>query len=239
MAGFSKWLAGGLGWAFFGPVGGILGFVLGSMIDSAKVQIVKGGRTTSADFALSLLVLVASIMKADGKVLKSELDYVKKFFVQNFGEEKAREALLILRDLLEKDINIDEVAIQIGQNLNYSSRLQMLHFLYGVANSDGSVIKVEMEIIERIARNMGISAKDSESIKSMFYNDIASLYKVLEIEPSASNDEIKKAYRRMAMKYHPDKVSQLGEDVQKAAKEKFQTLTQAYEKIKKERNMEN
>ena len=71
----------------------------------------------------------------------------------------------------------------------------------------------------------------------MFVPNTDGDYKILEIDPNATNDEVKKAYRRMAMKFHPDKVSTLGEEVQHAAKEKFQKVNQAYENIKKERKI--
>jgi DnaJ like chaperone protein len=71
----------------------------------------------------------------------------------------------------------------------------------------------------------------------MFVKDTSSAYKILEITPDANDEELKKAYRRMAMKYHPDKVAHLGQDVQKAANTKFQELIAAYEKIKKERGI--
>jgi DnaJ like chaperone protein len=48
---------------------------------------------------------------------------------------------------------------------------------------------------------------------------------------------VKKAYRRMAMKYHPDKVSHLGEEFQEVAKDKFQKVHSAFNNIKKSRNM--
>ena len=159
MAKFAKWIGGGLGWAFFGPIGGILGFALGSIIDSDEVQkrtsagsgaafSRKARRTTTGDFVLSLLILTATVMKADGKVLKSELDYVKEYFVQTFGIAAAKEAMLMLRDLLKKRIPIEGITAQIKQNLDYSSRLQLLHFLYGISKADGKVNKSELEIIE-------------------------------------------------------------------------------------------
>ena len=84
MAKFGKWIGGGLGWAFGGPIGALIGFTVGSMFDGGKSQTQRGasgysGRTTTGGYVMSLLVLVAAVMKADGKVLKSELDYVKKF----------------------------------------------------------------------------------------------------------------------------------------------------------------
>lgn len=121
--------------------------------------------------------------------------------------------------------------------MNYSARLQLLHFLFGIALADGSVEEQERLLIERISRELGLESRDFESIQAMFIRNVNADYKILEIEPGASNEELKKAYRRMAMKYHPDKVIHLGEDFQKAANEKFQMVNKAYENIKKERKI--
>lgn len=233
-----KWIGGGLGWAFFGPIGGLFGFALGAILDvDVKVQKQSGGATTQGDFMLSLIVLVAAVMKADGKVLKSELDYVKQFLIANFGKENAAEALKALKELLNQEIPVFEVAQQIRQNLDYSSRLQLVHFLYGIAQSDGIVHNSEINLILEIGYAMGISSQDMNSIQAMSGDSIDSAYKVLEIESTATNEEVKKAYRKLAQVHHPDRVSYLGEEIQKAAKEKFQKINQAYEKIKKERGM--
>lgn len=157
--------------------------------------------------------------------------------VQNFGTASAQEAVKLLRDILKQTIPVNEVCRQIQMNMNYSARLQLLHFLFGVALADGHVDEAERKVIERISSEMGIGNSDFESIQAMFVRNIDADYKILEIEPNASNDELKKAYRRMAMKYHPDKVSHLGNDFQKAAKDKFQKVSQAYENIKKERKI--
>jgi len=243
MGKFGKWIAGGLGWAFFGPIGGILGFALGSLFevpDATRTGSAgaKGyAASTTGSFAMTLLVMVAAVMKADGKVLKSELNYVKKYFVQSFGEDSAVEAIRMLRDILEQNIPIQSVSMQVKQHMDYSTRLQLLHMLFGVAKADGQVDANELNTIASIAGYMGISSKSFESIKSMFVEDVDSAYKILEIDSNASDDEVKKAYRKMALKYHPDKVSHLGEDFQKKAKEKFQKVNEAYEKIKKERGL--
>ncbi len=243
MAKFGKWVGGGLGWAMGGPIGAIFGFVVGSIFDGSSGTTTQNtttgysGRTTTGGYVMSLLVLVAAVMKADGKILKSELDYVKKFLVQNFGESSAVEATKMLRDLLQQTIPVNEVCRQIQQNMNYSARLQLLHFLFGIAQADGNVDITEQQLIANISQQMGINNSDYESIQAMFVPNTEGDYKILEIEPTATDDELKKAYRRMAMKYHPDKVSNLGEDVQNAAKEKFQRVNQAYENIKKERKI--
>jgi DnaJ like chaperone protein len=238
---FGKWLGGGLGFAMGGPIGGLMGFMVGSVIDNATVETstTRRGpaRITQGDFVLSLLVLIAAVMKADGKVVKSELDYVKQFFVMQFGRESAKEALLMLKDILKQEIPVRDVSLQIGQNMDYSSRLQLLHLLFNVSLADCKIDKSEIEIIQKISGYLGVTSADFLSIKNMFIPEIDSSFKILEIEPSSSNDEVKKAYRKMAMKYHPDKVIHLGEDFRKAAEEKFKKVNDAYEKIKKERNM--
>jgi DnaJ like chaperone protein len=237
MGKYAKWIGGGLGWAFGGPIGAFVGFMFGSMFDKMNSEelALGQGSTRAGDFAISLLILSAAVMKADGKVLKSELNYVKQFLANQFGESHARELLKNLKEILDKDIPLRDVSMQIGGSMDHASRLQLMHYLFGIANADGVIDKSELNIIEQIAGYLRISQKDFTSIKAMFIDDTSSAYKILEINSNASNDEVKKAYRKMALKYHPDKVSHLGEDFQKAAEDKFQKVNDAYQKIKKER----
>jgi len=242
MGKYAKWIGGGLGWAFLGPLGGLLGFALGSVLDESDREILAGQRrtgsaTTRGDFVSSLVVLIAAVMKADGKVVRSELDFVKRYFLQSFGQEMTRNSMLVLRDMLKQNIPVEEISRQIGRYMDYSSRLQLIHFLVGISRSDGRVSHSEISMIERIAYYMGISSSDMASITAMFRDNLDAAYQVLEISSKASDEEVKKAYKKMAVKYHPDKVAYLGEDVKEKAKEKFQKLQEAYEKIKKERGM--
>ena len=241
MGGFGKLLGGGLGFVMGGPIGALIGFLVGSVVDStqgtAKEYTSGPGATTPGAFGVSLVVLIAAVMKADGKVVKSELDYVKQFFARQFGRDSAGEAIMMLKDLLNKDIPLKDVCQQISRSMDYSSRLQLLHLLFGVSIADGSINQPEINLIQKISNTIGISSGDFLSIKNMFVPETDSSYKILEVPRIASNDEVKKAYRKMAMKYHPDKVSHLGEDYKKAADEKFKKVNEAYEKIKKERNM--
>jgi len=247
MAKFLKWLGGGIGWAAGGPIGGILGFALGSMIDGMQSGIYafepytqpsfNKPQTTPNDFIVSLLILASAVMRSDDKVLRSELDFVKRFLLQQFGAEEAERQLLMLRELLKKDYDLQQVGMQIRQYMEYSSRLQLMHFLFGLAAADSQVHDSELQIITRIAGILGIQNTDFESIKAMFVKDTTSAYRILEITPDATDDELKKAYRRMAIKYHPDKVAHLGDDVQKAANAKFQELNAAYDQIKKKRGV--
>jgi len=242
MGKFAKWIGGGLGWAFFGPLGGFVGFLIGSAIDETTIESPEIYRrqtqkhtTTRGDYMLSLLVLVAAVLKADGKIMRSELNYTKAFFRRNFGEEAALEAIQMLKDLLKQNIPVTDVCHQIQNHMDYSSRLQLLHFLFGLAAADGDLADIELQLVNHIALHLGATQNDMDSIRAMFVPQTNWAYSVLEVQPTATDIEIKKAYKRMAVKYHPDKVSYLGEDVQKAAKEKFQKVSEAYETLKKER----
>ncbi|MCB0483031.1 MAG: TerB family tellurite resistance protein [Flavobacteriales bacterium] len=240
MAKYTKWIAGGLGWALGGPIGGIMGFVLGSMLDSSTDGYREPGVATTGrgDFNSALLVLSAAVMKADGVVKKSELDYVKKFLVKQFGEHHALEMLKVLKQILERDIPLYEVCTQIaGQMREYAHRLSILQYLFGIANADGHVDENELQVIAQIAAWCGISDSDFQSIKAMYVEDTANYYHILGIEKAATETEIKKAYRKLAIEFHPDKVATLGSEYQEFAKEKFQKVQEAYDKICKERGI--
>lgn len=245
MGSFSKWLGAGLGFTLGGPIGAAIGFALGSFVDgfSAKdlqkeqAQYQQGRRmnTHPGDFEISLLVLASIIIKADGKVDRKELDFVRAQFVGMYGKERANKAFLLFKGVIKKQVSARQVCIQIRQHMPHASRLQLLHFLFGIAKADGQVAAVEVAEIKKIASYLYINPSDFESIKAMFYNALETNYKILEIAKSATNDEVKKAYRKMAKKYHPDKVQDLGAAHLNGAKEKFQRIQSAYEQIKASR----
>lgn len=238
-----------MGWAVGGPIGAFIGYALGSLLGNATLTVDTGQygqtrpgagprpQTQQGDFNISLVVLSAAVMKADGKTLKSELNYVKAFFRQQFGPEAAKEYTKMLGKFLKQEIPVDDIAGQIGRYMQMPMKLQLLHYLYGIAKSDGHVHSSEVDMITRIADRMRIPYADQVSIRNMFYQEVDSSYKILEIESSVTDAEVKKAYRRMAVRYHPDKVATMGEDVKRGATEKFKKVQDAYEQIKKERGM--
>lgn len=236
--GVGKWIVGALGWAFLGPIGGILGYYFASRAEKAaevndELQRIQGERNS---FLMSLLVLSAAVIKADGKTTSQELSTLRSFFARNFGPQAGNEAEEIIKNILSKDFNLYEVCTQVRSCMDYSQRLQLFHYLVSLGACDGLHQK-EVDILETIATYIGLSKNEADSIFAQFRPSNDSNYKILGIEPSATNEEVKKAYRKMAIKYHPDKVATLGEDVQKAAEEKFKAISQAYEAICKERGI--
>jgi len=236
MSGYGKWVGGAIGWALGGYIGGILGYQVGKFFSSGvQVGERNQGGTRSGDFAMSLVVLSAAVMNADGKVLKSELNFVKKFLKMNFGEVQADQLILLLKEALKQEVDVRGVADQIRMNMDHPKRMLLLQYLYGIANADGHVDKRELELIRLIARHLGISLKDVASIEEPFQAGTLNPYKVLEITETATDAEVKKAYRKLAIKFHPDKIGDLGDGPRKLAKERFLQVQGAYEQIKKSR----
>lgn len=235
-------------------VGAIIGFVIGSTFDRSSST--QRRANPNFDFGKYLMMLSSVVMKADGATLKSELNFVKNFFAQQFGETKSKEYVKQLKTYLEQNISVEKVSQIIDQNINQSSKIQLLHYLIGIAVADGEMSNSELQVLKRIARSLRISEQTFMSILAMFnyqrkgggyhrktnttQNNAISLnvaYQILGISPNAEETDIKKAYRKLAIKYHPDKVSQLGEEFQKGAKEKFQKVQDSYEKIKEARGI--
>jgi len=243
-----RWAGAVLGYVFAGRFfGAIIGFIVGSFIDQLssgkskaggyqKVFQQKRDQVSPADFELNLLSLASIVIRADGKINETELNYVRQYFVQAYGKERANATFRVFNDVIKnRAISAQNICSLLRSKTRYESRLQIMHFLFSIANADGHVAKDEVSEIERIAGYLGISKDDFESIKAMFFKSADSAYKILEIERTATEAEIKKAYRAMAKKYHPDKLEHMDQAYKKGAEEKFRNVQEAYEQLQKER----
>lgn len=264
---WAKWIMTGLGWALGGPIGAVLGYMVGrSISNNGNRQIggdaspyagtrPRGGEAphrgpyrntgTQQDFNVALIVLIAAVMKSDGVVKQSELNYAKRFILKNFGESKGNDILHMLRDVVKQDYDVRQVCRQIMENTDYDTRYHMLDFLFGLAEADSSLSNAEERTLHIIADGLGIGSTDFSSIYFRHvgagYGGSADMrndpYKALGITEEATDDEVKHAYRRLALKYHPDKVEGMGEEVKRNAEAQFREIQEAYEEIKRRRGM--
>ena len=243
-----KWFAAILGYSFLRFPGAILGFLVGSFIDNLSSNKGGGARTvfsdftrqtvSPADFELNLLSLCSIVIKADGQASQRELDYVRQYFISTYGKEKANAIFRTFNDVIKKrEVSAQRICSYLNQRTRYEVRLQLIHFLFGIAQADGQVSQSEVSKIRELAGYLRVGLNDFESIMAMFIKSADNAYKILEIQRSASDDEVKKAYRTMAKKYHPDKVITENEAIKKGAEEKFKEVQKAYEVIQQERGM--
>lgn len=260
MTGYFKWIGAGLGFYLTGFrfFGAFLGFLVGGFIDNfsraAKYMNQRGGQQFNSaqdiygfyqrqsqqyDFPTMLLALSAAVMTADNRVVKSELEYVKTFLKQQFGPQFTTTHLKTLKAFIDQDqpLPLNQICNDIRMRTRQEVRVQLIHYLFGIAKADGSVSQSELAVLKRIAKMLDVPDMDFTSVKNMFHKDTESDYRILGVEKSATDQEVKKAYRKMAVRYHPDKVAQAGEEYEKGAKEKFQRIQEAYDNIKKERKM--
>ena len=269
MGTITKILLAGLGWSLGGPIGALLGYFVGRLLskddDGSSASFFNTDSTThrgpyhntgtQADVNVALMVLIAAVMKVDGQVKKSELDYVKRFLLQNYGEERGKQMLKVLQQLVKQEIPINQVCAQIKVNTDYNTRYHMVDFLFGIGGADGAFQQSELNMLRLISQYLGISQSDYTSIHERHagyggtgYSDHSGNaggsnrstynkdpYKVLGINSNASDDDVRKAYRKMAMKYHPDRVAGMGEEMQRNAADQMKEINQAYDEIKRRR----
>ena len=267
-----KWIGGFLGFMTAGPLGALAGVALGSLFDAMldgvntpetqgtfdgqsgfesqayggayhQQQTYQGQRNS---FLFSMLVLASYIIKADGRVMHSEMELVRNVLRQNFGEAACQQGDNILRRLFDEQKRVGAAAFrstvadccrQIAYNMDHAQRLQLLNFLVLIAQADGHVANVEVTAMKECAQWLQLSVDEVDAMLGLGKNDLDSAYRVLGVSPSASDNEVKRAYRRLALEHHPDKVAALGEDIRRAAEKKFQEINQAKDLIWKARGL--
>lgn len=271
-----KWIGSALGWILSGGnvLGAIAGYCIGSMLSEATSTAERengfngNGNTFRNDysdtqfnqrpfeedrnsFLFSMLVLSSYIIKADGKIMHSEMNCVRNFLRNNFGEQAVRQGEDILLKLFEMQKQqgattfketIRKSCVEISFHMNIGQRLQLLDYLIIIAKVDGTISPEEVYALKEVATYLGLSAQDVDSMLNMEASSnqqigLDEAYKILGISPNATNDEVKAAYRKMALKHHPDRVSTLGDDIREAAEKKFQEINNAKERIYKARGL--
>jgi len=230
-----KYIGAGAGWFLGGPIGGLIGYYIGKSFFSEVNDQQKA-------YEISLLILSSLVIKADGKVLKSELEFVRVFFTKTFGNQKSDQYFKVFNKLNKASFEskLRPICLQLNSNLQHSERIEIVHFLFGIAAADNEVHQSEINLIAKIADYLNVNKYDLDSIKAMFVRsksntNIDYCFQILEINKEATDDEVKKAYRKMCLKFHPDKLQGVSVDIKKLAEEKFIAVKDAYERIIKTR----
>ena len=248
-----------MGFMSMGPLGALAGFFFGLWFDEQTSGMATDGGTESDarryaqgqrnSFLFSMLVMASYVIRADRRVMHSEMEFVRRFLRTNFGEDAVAEGEEILLKLFEEAKRLDSASPtayrdmifdcggQIADHLEQGQRLQLLDFLVRIAQSDGKVCAEEVQALKEVAQAMRLSAGEVDSMLNLKGDTLADAYKVLEVAPSATDEEVRKAFRKLALKHHPDRVATLGEDVRRAAEEKFQQINNAKERVYKARGM--
>lgn len=256
---FVKWIGGFLGAMSGGILGAIAGYALGSIIDSVigedtaeqssgrKSQTGNAHQTPRSEqeghrnsFLFSLMLLSAHIIQADGKIMHSEMEYVRLFLRKNFGAHAMEQGNEILLRLFDKRKQLGDtewkrqiriVCQEINAGMQLEERLQLLAFLCEISKADGRVDPAELNELHLLAGYLGLHASEVDKLLNLGATTLEDAYKVLGVSPDASDDEVRRAYRKMALQYHPDKVATLGDDVRATAEKKFKEIGAAKDMI--------
>ena len=265
----AKWIGGFLGLFSGGPLGALAGFVLGALFDvvnedgleviedesslysngSYSNSSTRSREGTRNGFLFSLLTLASYIIKADGKIMHSEMEAMRQFLRVNFGEIAVTQGEQIMLRLFERQKQVEaeqpgayrttiyECCGQLRIVLNESQRLQLLSLLVMLSKADGNVATEEINALREITLQLGLSEAEMNSMLNLGTTTLKDAYAVLEISESATDEEVRAAYKRMVVKHHPDRVASLGDDVRVAAEKKMREINEAKELIYKARGM--
>jgi DnaJ like chaperone protein len=234
--GLNKFLLPVFGFLFFSVPGIWVGLFFGLLLDVKFNEALIPPQP--GDLGITFMMLAVAVMRAGGSINQKSLRYAYLYVMKNFGKDYLNARLQVFDSISKQRIPLDDICIQLSYHLDYPVKMQLIFFLVGLGSADGVLAGKEATLILEISNKIGLQAKDFNSIRAMFISsEPGSAYLILEIDPSASKREVKRAYYKLAKKHHPDKLAHLGKAYQKAAREKFEIIKGAYEKIKRERGI--
>lgn len=248
-----KWLLGMLGLFIGRTPGAIIGVIIGAIIDYLQKAEPENKKENENRVDDDVIILAAALLKTKPAIGNIELEYLKRFLARFYGTIRIPECTEKLHYYFEKKIDINYFAQSMAENYSYRARMRIFEFYFGLAASDAEVSGQEEKILIHIAKGLGLSHVHYDNIRSTYFNRfkqsenksrfpvnpqrINDFYTTLGISANVGDAEVKKAFRTMVLKYHPDRNVFENERQKKEATEKFHHVTQAYERIKEHRGI--
>lgn len=235
MAKYEKWLGAGLGFVVGGPMGSMIGYAAGEQIGKPAKKYSKTANTS--EFETNLILLASALIQSDGRVTREELDFVRTFFTDHFDPAHIEEKMAILHHCLERRYDTRKACDDLRISSSPSTRIQIIHFLFDIAIADADLSQQERNTIFTIAGWLNINDIEFNRIRQSYIAEVKR-YNIFGLVHTASYEEIKAAYRKMVLEYHPDRNSHLSPAEQKAAADKFRKIQEAFDQIRAERGAE-
>ncbi len=253
MGWLGKVVGGTIGFAIGGPIGAIAGAAFGHTLDKKEERYLTGGATTRAQlsnneeaqltFFIAAFSMLAKIAKADGQVSENEINSVEGFMENdlNLDQESKITARNIFREAVNSNEQFDAFAQQFYNVFRNQPRLieLMMDVLLRVSAADGTISSNEEILLLKAVKIFNISNSAYTNYKKRYVKVTNKYYALLNCDENASNEEIKKQYRKLVTEYHPDKIESKGlpEEFTKFANDKFIQIQEAYDYVKKERRI--
>lgn len=254
-------IGGALGWYLLGPLGLLLGLLIGFFIDQAHVlrrviaPAIGAARTAFFETAFTLMGRIA---KTDGRISEQEIAVTEQLMARmGLSEEHRREAIALFKRGAAPDFDVEaQISVFVEHCGTHGALRQMLVlFLFSTAAADGALSGAEHELLRHVALRIGFSEAAFEQLLRMFTAQesfsqappgappraaaLEQAYAALGVGESASDRDVKQAYRRLMSQYHPDKLIAQGmpQDMVKMATERTQEIQNAWELVRKARGL--
>lgn len=248
------------GYYFFGFFGAFIGLFIGSSIDRMMAYGTGGmnplqNALRQAVFLETVFISMGKLAKADGHVSQDEIDHVEQF-MQKLGmtSQHRQQAIVWFKQGTSPDFNLDATYAKFISVCGNTRNLRqvLLVYLIVMAFADGTFHPAEEALLTDIAARLGYSQTEFRQLLDMVLNQshfagapanaevaLDDAYKALGVSKDSSDQEIKRAYRKLMSQYHPDKLIGQGmpADMIAMATEKAKEIQQAHDLIKKSRNI--